>query len=138
MIYFLSLNEVLEIHEDQLLQYGGAHGIRNQELLLSALAQPPSQFAGQYLHKDLFEMGSAYLYHLCQNHPFVDGNKRTALASALMFLLSNDIEIEIDNDLEADMVMEVASGKMLKKDVADWFRQYKRSATKVWRQNKQQ
>ena len=123
-IYFLTLNEVLEIHQDEIQHYGGTSGIRNQALLISALAQPHSSFSGQYLHKDLFEMGTAYLYHICQNHPFFDGNKRTALASALMFFLMNNIEIEVDSDLLAEMVIKIAKGMMKKEAVTTWFRKY--------------
>ena len=74
---FLTLDEVLEIHRDQIERYGGAAGIRDLGLLQSALAQPSATFGGQYLHADLHEMAAAYLYHLVQNHPFLDGNKST-------------------------------------------------------------
>ena len=63
-IFFLTLNEILTLHEDEIQRYGGASGVRSKELLISALAQPYASFSGQYLHKDLFEMGSAYLYHI--------------------------------------------------------------------------
>ena len=74
---FLSLAEVLEIHRDQIERYGGDPGIRDLDLLQSALAIPAAGFGGQYLHNDLYEMAAAYLFHITQNHPFVDGNKRT-------------------------------------------------------------
>lgn len=121
---FLTLNEVLEIHEDAIKKYGGAHGVRDQQLLLSALAQPQSTFGGQYLHSDLFKMGAAYLFHICKNHPFIDGNKRTATTVTLMFFLLNEVEIDVDNDLLAEMVLRVANGKLDKKDIAAWFRKY--------------
>jgi len=123
-IFFLTLSEVLDLHKDEIQRYGGAPGIRSKELLLSAIAQPYASFSSQYLHKDLFEMGSAYLYHICQNHPFIDGNKRTALAAALMFFLMNGIEIKVDSDLLADIVFKVAKGKMKKKSISTWFRKY--------------
>ncbi len=123
-ICFLTLNEILKIHQSEIKNYGGSTGIRNKELLISALAQPHSSFSGQYLHKDLFEMSAAYLYHICQNHPFIDGNKRTALGAAVMFLFMNGIDFNVDNDLVADMVFEVAKGKMKKEEIASWFRKY--------------
>ncbi|NGX35099.1 MAG: Toxin Doc [Candidatus Anoxychlamydiales bacterium] len=123
-IFLLTLREVLEIHKDEIQHYGGAFGVRDKELLISALAQPWASFSGQYLHKDLFEMGSAYLYHICQNHPFIDGNKRTALAVALMFFLMNGIEIKVDSGLLADMVFKIAKGRMKKKSIATWFCEY--------------
>ena len=91
---FLSLGEILEIHRDQIERYGGDAGIRDLGLLQSALAVPASGFGGRYLHSDLFEMAAAYLFHLVQNHPFVDGNKRTGAVAALVFLSLNGIEIE--------------------------------------------
>jgi death-on-curing protein len=125
-ICFLTLGEVLELYKDEIQNYGGAFGVRDKELLISALAQPYASFSGQYLHKDLFEMGAAYLYHICQNHPFIDGNKRTVLAASLMFFLMNGIEIEVDSDLLADMVFKVAKGKMKKKSISTWFYKYSR------------
>jgi len=123
-IFFLTLSEILALHKDEIQRYGGASGVRSKELLISALVQPSTSFSGQYLHKDIFEMGSAYLYHICQNHPFIDGNKRTALAAALMFFLMNGIEIKVDSDLLADMVFKVAEGRMKKKSIATWFCKY--------------
>ena len=64
----------------------------------SALAMPSASFEGKYLHKDLYEQGAAYAFHICQNHPFIDGNKRTALATALVFLSLNGIELEDPNE----------------------------------------
>src|SRR5437588_8405063 len=108
---FLALDEVLEIHRDQLARYGGAAGIRDLGLLQSALAQPQATFRGQFLHADLFEMASAYLFHIVQNHPFLDGNKRVGAVAALVFLLLNDQDIKATNqELEA-LVLSVAQGK---------------------------
>jgi len=93
---FLELIEVLEIHQSRIDLYGGAHGLRDVGLLQSALAQPQAGFGGEPFHKDLYEMAAAYLFHLSQNHPFVDGNKRTALASCLVFLAFNRLELDVD------------------------------------------
>ncbi len=86
---FLTLDEVLALHEDQITRYGGRRGVRDLGLLISALGTPSATFDGRFLHDDLFEMAAAYLYHLARNHPFVDGNKRTAFAAALVFLWIN-------------------------------------------------
>lgn len=115
---FLSLDEVLALHEDQIRRYGGTHGLRDQTLLSSALGTPSATFGGQFLHQDLFEMAAAYLYHLAQNHPFLDGNKRSALASALMFLWMNDVEIVTEEDSLTDLVLGVAEGRISKAEVA--------------------
>ncbi len=85
---FLTLAEVIEIHVDQIKRYGGRQGIRDFGLLESALAQPEASFGGEWLHRDVYEMAAAYAYHICQNHPFIDGNKRTALARVRWCFLS--------------------------------------------------
>ena len=83
---FLSVAEVLEIHSEQLDAYGGIHGIRDRTLLESAVMTPQASFGGEYLHQDIFEMTAAYAFHIAENQPFLDGNKRTALVAALAFL----------------------------------------------------
>src|SRR5208282_2439667 len=91
---FLTLAEVVELHADQIQRYGGGDGIRDINLLISAVAMPYASFSDQFLHADIFEMAAAYAFHLSQNHPFIDGNKRTALASALVFLAMNGNTID--------------------------------------------
>ena len=83
---FLSVEDVLLLHADQVNLYGGDHGVRDPGLLESAVAQARASFGGEYLHTDILEMAAAYLYHIVQSHPFVDGNKRTGLIAALAFL----------------------------------------------------
>jgi death-on-curing protein len=73
---FLDIDRVLRTHRSLIERYGGAEGIRDVGLLHSAIAMPQASFGGEFLHKNLFEMAAAYLYHIVQNHPFVDGNKR--------------------------------------------------------------
>lgn len=117
-IYFLTLEDVLEIHTDQIKHYGGKSGVGNQNLLLSAIAQPPSMFNGQYLHKSLHDKAAAYLFHICQNHPFIDGNKRVALVSMLVFLDLNGESIDyVEEDLET-LTLKVAGGKIRKEEIA--------------------
>ena len=84
MPMFLDLDRVLRIHQSLIDAYGGAAGIRDVGLLHSAIAMPQASFGGAFLHKDLFEMAAAYLYHIVQNHPFFDGNKRTGAADAII------------------------------------------------------
>ncbi|MCK4659796.1 MAG: type II toxin-antitoxin system death-on-curing family toxin [Phycisphaerae bacterium] len=83
---FLRVDEILHVHQDQIERYGGHASIREVGLLLSAIAMPQASIGGEFLHHDLFEMAAAYLFHIVQNHPFVDGNKRTGAAVALVFL----------------------------------------------------
>jgi len=116
---FLSLADVVRIHVDQLERYGSRAGIRDPGLLQSALAMPQASFGGEWLHRDLHEMAAAYAFHLCQNHPFVDGNKRTALVCALVFLELNGISIEDPAGRLYEALMDIASGSMEKLRLAD-------------------
>ena len=119
---FLSLAEVLEIHRDQLERYGGHAGLRDLGLLQSALAVPAAAFGGRYLHGDLVEMAAAYLFHIVQNHPFIDGNKRTGMVAAIVFLSLNGIELRADETQLEQLVIDVAKGKAGKSSVADFLR----------------
>jgi death-on-curing protein len=124
---FLGLEEILEIHADQIKRYGGAREIRDLNLIQSALAMPMAGFGGQYLHHDIFEMAAAYLFHIVQNHPFIDGNKRTGGVSAIVFLYMNGVPLESDQDSFESMVRSVAQGKLKKADVAEFFRKHTKS-----------
>ncbi|MBA3697786.1 MAG: type II toxin-antitoxin system death-on-curing family toxin [Planctomycetes bacterium] len=108
---FLSEEEVHVIHLDQLERYGGSAGLRDAGLLRSALSQPSASFGGKWLHSDLYEMASAYLFSLAMNHPFIDGNKRVGGMAALAFLEINGVFIDVDADAYADLVLAVAAGK---------------------------
>lgn len=119
---FLELVEVLAIHADQIERYGGEASIRDAGLLEAALAMPRAMFEGEFLHRDLYEMGAAYLYHIVQNHPFVDGNKRTGTATALVFLEMNGVAIEADEDALVALVLDVAQGRADKACIAAFFR----------------
>ncbi len=119
---FLRVDDVLQIHQDQIERYGGSPDLRDPGLLTSAVDAPRATFDGSYLHRDLFEMAAAYLFHIVQNHPFVDGNKRTGTAAALVFLDLNGIETEIEDGALVDHVLAVAQGQIAKSEVADFLR----------------
>lgn len=119
---FLTLDDILESHQNQIDTYGGSHGIRDIGLLESAIAQPEASFGGQYLHTDVFEMAAAYLYHLVMNHPFVDGNKRVGLEAALIFLEINDATLNASDEALVDLVLKTIAGELGKKDIAKFFR----------------
>ena len=87
----LDVDAVLAIHSEVLTAHGGGAGIRSRALLESAIAAPQATFGGEPLLADAIEMAAAYLFYLCSNHPFVDGNKRTALAACLVFLQTNGL-----------------------------------------------
>jgi death-on-curing protein len=118
-ILFLTLAEVVEIQFDQIERYGGRGGIRDIGLLESAIAIPEAGFDGKFLHQDIFEMAAAYALHICRNHPFVDGNKRTALACSLVFLELNGISLLDPEEQLYIAMMDVASGKLDKKRLAE-------------------
>jgi len=119
---FLELAEVLEVHTDQILRYGGMPGVLDLGLLQPALAQPSASFGGQFLHADLFEMAAAYLFHIVQNHPFIDGNNRVGAVASLVFLQLNDCDVRLTNAELESLVLSVARGKAEKAAVAEYFR----------------
>ena len=90
---FLTVEEVVALHHEQIERYGGLGGVRDKALLESAVAAPRSSFEGELLHESVFHAAAAYAFHLAQNQPFLDGNKRTALAAALVFLDLNGYEV---------------------------------------------
>lgn len=117
-LLFLTLAEVVEIHADQIRRYGGHGGVRDMKLLSSAVAMPFATFSEKYLHDDIFSMAAAYAYHICRNHPFVDGNKRTALASALVFLELNGVRVQDPFGKLYEAVIGLAEGTIGKDDFA--------------------
>ena len=123
---FLTLGEVVAIHRDQIERYGGSLGVRDWGLLKSAVAMPAATFGGQFLHSDLCEMASAYLFHLVQNHPFIDGNKRVGAVAADVFLAINDLQLMAAEDEFADLVLSVARGETSKSAAAEFLRTHVR------------
>jgi len=95
---FVSKSMVLSIHARQIERFGGTPGVRDEGLLESALAQPQATFGGQFLHPTISEQAAAYLYHIAMNHPFIDGNKRTAFAVTDTFLRLNACTLNLTNN----------------------------------------
>ena len=122
MPYFLTLDEALRAHQAQVERFGGSAGILDITKLESALAQPRQGFAGQFLHEDFAAMAAAYLFHVVQNHPFEDGNKRTGTFLALLFLELNDVPDPFNDQELIDITLAVASGNMTKDALIDVFR----------------
>ncbi|MBK1831781.1 type II toxin-antitoxin system death-on-curing family toxin [Verrucomicrobiaceae bacterium R5-34] len=114
MIKHLTLESVLAIHDAVLSAHGGMPGLREESLLESAIAAPQATFGGEPIMSDIIEIGAAYLYYLCKNHPFLDGNKRTALASCLVVLSENGQlpSMELDIDDWEQLVLDVASSSI--------------------------
>jgi death-on-curing protein len=120
---FLSKRLVLAIHRDQINSFGGTHGLRDEGLLDSSLEQPKATYGGELLHPTLFEQAAAYLLHLAQNHPFVDGNKRVAFAAMDVFLRINGVQLELSDAQAYRLVVGAASGKTTKEQIADLLRE---------------
>ncbi len=111
-IEFLTLEIVLALHQRQLERFGGGAGLRDRTLLESAIAQPETSFGGTYAHTGLCAMAAAYLFHIVSNHPFVDGNKRTGLLAAQVFLELNGISLNHSSDALYDLTMGIAEGRI--------------------------
>ena len=126
-IQFLTFSDIMEIHGYQIENFGGASGLRDIELLKSAIGMPESTFGGAFLDPPIYEMAAAYLYHLVENHPFVDGNKRVGAMAALVFLDINNIDFDAQEELFTGMVLKVASGKMLKAEITLFLKEYSHS-----------
>ena len=122
MPMFLDLDHVLRLHRSLIEHYGGTEGMRDVGLLQSAIAMPQASYSGESLHADIYEMAAAYLYHIVQNHPFLDGNKRTGAAAAIVFLAMNDIQVDNDEDGLVALTLSVATGQVGKGEIAEFFR----------------
>ncbi len=120
-IIFIPKKVVIYLHEQLIQAYGGTHGLRDENLLESALEQPKATFGEQYLHGSLMKMAAAYGYHLCNNHPFIDGNKRIALVAMDIFLQRNGFEITASEKDTYNLIIELASDKISKESLASWL-----------------
>jgi len=119
---FLRVADVIMIQAEQRAKDGGLAGIRDHNLLESAVMQPMATFGGDFLHDDLFHMAAAYLFHLVMNHAFIDANKRTGLVTALAFLRMNGVMMADPSPLLYDATMAVAEGRLDKRGMAEVFR----------------
>jgi death on curing protein len=113
----------IEIHP-KIKNYGGIYGIRDIKLLSSAIYMPESSFGGQYLHETIPVMAAAYAFHICQNHPFLDGNKRVALASSLVFLDINRYELNCKDETLYNKIMDMARGEIKKEELIKFFEKH--------------
>jgi death-on-curing protein len=121
---FIPNRIVATIHSDLLQRYGGRPGLRDLNLLDSALAQPKMTVGGKFVHKTLFDKAAAYGFHVCKNHPFVDGNKRVAFVLMDIFLQKNGWEILANEEEAYSMMMTLASGKLSKAQLSGWLKKH--------------
>jgi death-on-curing protein len=122
-MHYVTYQYVIEIHDLLVDEYGGRKGVLNEGLLRSALEMPKARFDGKDLHRTIFDKTAAYLFHVIQNHPFVDGNKRTASMTAMIFFASNYKKRFTISDAEyQELILGVAQGLVTKKEIAKFFR----------------
>ena len=121
---FLSVEHILAVHERVIGDFGGDAGVRDYGLLESAATMPAAAFGGKFLHGDERAMAAAYLFHICRAHPFVDGNKRTALAAAEVFLDLNGFRLAASDADMVQLVLGVAEGKASKDETTAFFRKH--------------
>jgi death-on-curing protein len=124
--FHLTIEIVREIHYQAVKIFGGLHGIRDEALLASAVFAPQSSFGGKSPYVDLVDIAAAYLFYLGRNHPFFDGNKRTAMAAAIVFLRLNGFDPAADSDDWVRLVLDVASGKIDREQTTRWLRKLAR------------
>jgi death-on-curing protein len=118
---FLTIERVIAIHDYMIMNYGGLNGIRDVGLLASAIEMPKATMFGEYLHPSIYDKAAAYLYHIIGNHPFIDANKRTGSASALIFLDMNNIELSVNEAELEELVVRTAQGQTEKAEISKFF-----------------
>lgn len=121
---FLEIADIIDIHQILLEQFGGMPGVRDEGLLESALSQPQATFFGELLHPTIHEQAAAYLYHIAKNHPFLDGNKRTAYGAMEAFLRLNGYNLDISDEEAYNMVMQVAQSEMTKEELSSLLEEH--------------
>ncbi|UCD83649.1 MAG: type II toxin-antitoxin system death-on-curing family toxin [Deltaproteobacteria bacterium] len=118
---FLTVDHVLAIHRRMIDEFGGAPEVRDYGLLESAVTMPAARYGGEFLHCGVPAMAASYLFHICKNHPFVDGNKRTAVAAAEIFLLINGMHLTATNEELEHLTIGVVEGTTSKDEVTAFF-----------------
>ncbi|MBI2639177.1 type II toxin-antitoxin system death-on-curing family toxin [Candidatus Peregrinibacteria bacterium] len=123
MFFYLSVQQVEQIHDVSIRQFGGSHGVRSKELLESAVFRMQATFGGEDLYKDIFDKAAALLESLCKNHPFIDGNKRAAFTCAVTFLELNNYDIKFDKEETEKMMVKVAASKFSFEEIAKFLKE---------------
>jgi len=118
---FLTVEEVIEVHDILIGKYGGSYGIRDIGLLISAIEMPKATMFGEYLHQSIYDKAAAYLFHIVSNHAFIDGNKRTSAAVTLIFLKQNEIEIKFSIPEFEEMVCAAAQSQINKNQISEFL-----------------
>lgn len=128
MIQYLTPEQVLFLHSRLIAETGGGHGIRDLGMLLSALGRPQATFDEKELYPDLFSKAAALMDSLVRNHPFVDGNKRTAITAAALFLRINGFQLVVENNEMVRFTLACAQSHLSLAEITDWFRKFSTNA----------
>lgn len=123
-IVFLTNNQVLFIHDRAVKRFGGSFGVRDLGLIKSAVARPQATFGGKYLYNSIFDKAAALLQSLLKNHPFVDGNKRTALSSSALFLWKNGYRLANAHTEEVEFAVRVDNGNLTVEQISKWLKRH--------------
>lgn len=123
-IHFITTAQVLYIHDKMVKKFGGSFGIRDLGLIESAVARPQATFDGEYLYNSLFDKAAALLQSLLKNHPFVDGNKRTALTSAGLFLKINGFKLKNAHKEEVEFGVKVDNQNLTLEQISKWLKDH--------------
>ena len=124
MTQYLTPEQVLFLHSRLIIETGGGHGIRDLGMLLSALGRPQATFDEKELYPDVFSKTATLMDSLVRNHPFVDGNKRTAITAAALFLRLNGHQLDVENAEMVRFTLACAQSQHTLDEITDWFRQY--------------
>lgn len=122
--YFLTKEDVIELHAGLVARFGGLAGVRDEGLLEAALAQPPMEIFGEVVHPTIYDQAAAYLFHLVMNHPFHDGNKRIGLHACLVFLEANGVAVSKDQEPWYDFTLSLANGEQTKQSCANFIQEH--------------
>jgi len=123
-VRYLTMQQILHLHHSSLLEWGGQDGVRDQGFFESAWARPQQSYMGEDAYSDLFEKVAALMESLTKNHPFFDGNKRTALLSGLLFLNINGWRLKVPNEAVVEKILEIASSQIKLKELAVWLKEH--------------
>lgn len=123
-LLYLSFDEIIQLHKKEIDIFGGSHGIRDRNLLYSAIGQADLFLFGEPFYKDAYIIAAVYAYHIIKNHPFVDGNKRTGILVSLIFLQMNNVNLVATKDEIYNLAIDIAASRINKDDVIQFFKEH--------------
>ena len=124
VVRYLTIQQILHLHQKSLSEWGGQAGVRDQGLFESAWARPQQSYMGEDAYSDLFEKVATLMESLAKNHPFFDGNKRTALLAGILFLNINGWQLKVSNETAVEKVLQIATSQIKFKELANWLKEH--------------